>query len=211
MTQRRALCLLLAACMVCGAIIFAELDSARHPEGAPTNVAEGPGLASMPRQHRPQLDELVTTILARPLFDQTRRAPQPLGSDASTDSALTDARLTGIVTEPSQRLAIFALTSARPLALTEGQTVSGWQIDSITPEEVSLTGPSGTKILRPNADSAVALPATPAASAERSTSQPDPAAAPQLPSFPPIPATAAQPRPALWRPVLPAQRTRDQE
>jgi hypothetical protein len=103
------------------------------------------------------------------------------------------------------------LTSARPLALTEGQTVSGWQIDSITPEEVSLTGPSGTKILRPNPDSAVALPATPAALAERSTSQPGPAAAPQLPSFPPIPAAAAQPRPALWRPVLPAQRTRDQE
>jgi len=198
MTQRRALCLLLAGCMVFGAIIFAEFDPTHHPEAARTAVAEGPGLDSMPRQDGPQLDELVTTILARPLFDQTRRAPQPFESDDSTDRALTDARLTGIVTEPSQRLAIFALTSARPLALTEGQTVSGWQIDSITPEEVSLTGPSGTKILRPNADSAVALSATPAA-------------APQLPSFPPIPATAAQPRRALLRPVLPAQRTRDQE
>ena len=209
MNDRVAIYLLLAGCMLLGAVICCELDPAPYLEAAPIAVSGGL-FTSVPHQHRPQLDELVTTILARPLFEQSRRAPQP-SRDASTDRALTDARLTGIVTEPARRIAIFAVTGDKLVVLTEGQTIDGWEIDSITSRQISLNGPGGMKTLWPRADSTPPLPATPAASAERSTSQPGPAAAPQLPSFPPIPATAAQPRPALLRPVLPAQRTRDQE
>jgi hypothetical protein len=47
-------------------------------------------------------------------------------------------------------LAIFAVNgAAKPLRLTEGEDVSGWRIESITPHEVSLSGPGGTKTLQP--------------------------------------------------------------
>ena len=103
--------------------------------------------------------------LARPLFSATRRPPQTEGN-AAADPGLTDTRLTGIVTEPDHRVAIFAITGAKPVALTEGETVSGWRIDSISPREVSLSGPGGTKILQPRIDQdAVAQPRSPPAGA----------------------------------------------
>ena len=61
-------------------------------------------------------------------------------------------RLTGIVTEPEHHVAIFAVNGAKPLRLTEGEAVSGWRIESITPREVSLSGPGGTKTLEPKLD-----------------------------------------------------------
>src|SRR5207245_4202263 len=63
-----------------------------------------------------------------------------------------DARLTGIVTEPGRRIAIFAISGATLMRLLEGEAVSGWRIESITPREVSLSGPSGTKTLQPKLD-----------------------------------------------------------
>ena len=75
--------------------------------------------------------------------------------------AFTDTRLAGIVTEPGHRFAIFAPTGAKPMIVTEGDTVSGWRVDSITPREVSLSGPGGTKTLQPKIDPNLAPPAPP--------------------------------------------------
>ena len=116
---------------------------------------------------RAELDDLLRATLARPLFSATRRPPQTAGN-AAADPDLTDTRLTGIVTEPDRRLAIFAVTGGKPVVLTEGETVSGWRIDSISPREVSVSGPSGTKILQPRIDqNAVAQPLSPPAGASR--------------------------------------------
>jgi hypothetical protein len=131
--------------------------------------------------------------LARPLYSATRRPPQT-ADNAATDPGLTDTRLTGIVTEPDRRLAIFAVTGGKPVVLTEGETVSGWRIDSISPREVSVSGPSGTKTLQPRIDqNAVAQPA--GAGAGRGVAGP----APPRPGAPPLP--GAPPRPGA--PPLP--------
>ncbi len=102
--------------------------------------------------------------LARPLFNPTRRPPVLAESKSATELGLESLRLAGIITTPGQRFAIFAVTDGKPLALAEGQplalaegqTVSGWQIESITPRQVSLTAFGGMITLQPQPGSAAA-------------------------------------------------------
>jgi general secretion pathway protein N len=112
-------------------------------------------------------------------------------------------RLTGIVTEPEHHVAIFAVNGAKPLRLTEGEAVSGWRIESITPREVSLSGPGGTKTLEPKLDPNLAqqpAPIPPPNPGARLPAQPAPVAnAPPRPGVPPGLAAPPQFRPPRGR------------
>jgi hypothetical protein len=152
MIDRLVLYLLLAGSAMFGAILYLELGTGtaggkpaiEMPQPAKARVAARP-----PQKLRHQ--QLVATILARPLFSPTRRPPETVsGPDAGPD--LADARLTGIVTLPPLKIAIFAVKGAKPLVLSEGETVSGWRIERITPAEIALSGPGGTQTLRPKED-----------------------------------------------------------
>jgi hypothetical protein len=151
MTNRSALYPLLAGCLIFGAITFVELapdgsESTVLPEAAPrANAAP----AAHPKQNV-RVDELLETALARPLFSSTRRPAQSATDDGAGDTDLSDKRLTGIVTAPGRHIAIFAVNDAKPLILTEGDSVSGWRIEAIGPIQVSLSGPGGNKTLRPS-------------------------------------------------------------
>jgi hypothetical protein len=197
MIDRLALVLLGAGCMVFGAIFLVELDPAGTEAAAVTQVATRPDTApSIRRTQNPRLDELVVTTLARPLFSNTRRPPSA-PTEAATDSDLADARLTGIVTEPGRRVAIFAISGGdKPLKAIEGDSVSGWRIETITPREVSLTGPSGNKTLQPRFDPNLApAPGQPLAGNAGGGVPTPPAAAARLP-VPPAVAGVGQPNPA---------------
>ena len=126
----------------------------------------------------PPSEAIVAEILARPLFSATRRPPAK-SEGATGDSGLADTRLAGIVTTPGRRFAIFAPNGAKPLIVNEGDTISGWHIDRITPREVSLTGPTGTKTLQPKIDPTLVPPAPPPGAA------PPPASPPNNPAFVP--------------------------
>jgi hypothetical protein len=157
MIERAALILLLAGCVLFAAVVATEIEPARDPpEGAPAAAAAPPNAPPAPARVRREpggrYEPLLETILARPLFDSTRRPPPRGGDDEGTDSALVDTRLTGIVTEPGHRIAIFAPVGAKALTVTEGDTVDGWRVESITPREVSLSGPDGIKTLQPKFD-----------------------------------------------------------
>jgi hypothetical protein len=198
MIDRLVIYLLLAGCVIFGAIVLLELKSTPTDAAAPSGVARRADTTSaVRRQPSTRLDDLLAQALARPLFSSTRRPPAAV-NDSVISSDLADTRLTGIVTEPGHQVAIFAVNGAKPLRLTEGEAVSGWRIESITPREVSLSGPDGTKTLEPKLDPSLAQPApvpTPAA---------NPAA--RLPT----PPTAAQPAPAanvLPRPGVPPGQT----
>jgi general secretion pathway protein N len=158
MIDRLVLLLLVGGCLLFGVILIIELApaGAQDPVVAPTAQSDAPNPTTRPQNPRPE--ELVATVLARPLFSSTRRPPQDAPSGAAADSDLNDARLTGIVTTPRHRLAIFAVTGDKPLRVAEGDAVSGWRIESITPREVSLSGPSGTKTLQPKLDTNLAPP-----------------------------------------------------
>ncbi len=186
MIDRLVIYFLIAGCLVFSAILFVEIDSA--DTAGETIIAASPRSDMAPivgRQPSTRLDELLATVLARPLFSSTRRPPQTTANDEATGSDLADTRLTGIVTEPGHNIAIFAVNGAKALTLTEGETVSGWRIENITPREVSLSGPSGTKSLQPKVDPSLVPP--PVVNA---------------PARPPVQPAAAAPA-ALPRPGIP--------
>jgi hypothetical protein len=146
---------------VFGAIFFAELDAGgRNPAGAVEPAAHAEPLPPPLPEREPPQAEPIGPILARPLFSSTRRPPQTADA-APSDTGLSDTRLTGILIAPGRHIAIFAPAGAKLLSVSEGQTLSGWRIDSITATEVSLSGPDGTKTLQPKFDPNLAPPAPP--------------------------------------------------
>jgi len=200
MIDRFVIYLLIGGCLIFGALVLLELGPAATDTTTPNEVPIRPDPSATHWQPSIQLDELLAEALAGPLFSSTRRPPQAAANDA-TDSGLADMRLTGIVTKPEHHLAIFAVNGAtKPLRLTEGEAVSGWRIESITPHEVSLSGPGGTKTLQPKLDPNLVQkppPQPPAA---------NPAAGPH--AQPPAPNVAArqpgQPAPGINLPQRPA-------
>ena len=172
MSERAVLALLLFGCAVLGLTVFAELGKFTAAPDDPTRIEQpvrrpAPSTASS-ASRAPHLAQLVATTLARPLFNPTRRPAHQ--TDGSGNTGITDMRLTGIVTEPGERLAIFAVTGAKPLIVQEGEEVSGWRIEGITPDAVSLSGPGGTTTLQPKPDTSLvrttpAIPAIPAPAA----------------------------------------------
>jgi len=196
MIERLALLLLIGGCLMFGAIILIELEPAGTEDAAVAKVAARPDTApTMRLQQNPRIDELLAATLARPLFSSTRRPPQSASTDAATDSDLADTRLTGIVTEPGRRTAIFAVNGDKPLRAAEGEAVSGWRIESITPREVSLSGPSGTKTLQPKMDPNLAPPPgqPPTGNAGGRIPTPPAAGAGSRPPSPPAVAGVGQP------------------
>ena len=151
----------LTGCAVFAGVLFTEFEADIHGESSaprhPRSVAahsRSPAAASS--VNGTERDEQVATALARPLFDPTRRPPAPAESKMATELGLESLRLAGIITAPDRRLAIFAVAGAQPLALGEGEAVSGWQIESITPRQVSLTAFGEMRTLQPQSGPATA-------------------------------------------------------
>jgi hypothetical protein len=181
MIDRLALIVLLAGCALFTAILAAEITAtpvAQTEIATRRSPPPAEPLAPAARAERgPRSDAMLAEILARPLFSATRRPPTK--TEAPTgDSGLADTRLAGIVTAPGRRFAIFAPNGAKPLVVNEGDTVSGWHIERITPQEVSLSGPSGTKTLQPKIDPNLVPPPPPPVAA----APPPPASAPNNPA-----------------------------
>src|ERR1700719_5184568 len=213
MIDRLVLWLLVGGCLVFAAILIIELAPAGTGDAVVAQTARSEAASPITRPQNPRPDDLVAPALARPVFSSTRRPPQDAPSGAAADADLTDARLTGIVTTPGHRIAIFAVSGDKPLKVAEGDAVSGWRIESITPREVSLSGPTGTKTLQPKLDPNLAsqpgqppigqpgarVPPAPAAGRPR---VPVPGAAPAgalPPQALPVNTPGALPRPARLR------------
>jgi hypothetical protein len=199
MIDRLVLLLLVGGCLLFGAILIMELAPAGTEDAVVAEAARSDAPSQITRQQNPRPEELLATVLARPLFSSTRRPPQDAPSGAA-DSDLTDARLTGIITTPRHRMAIFAVSGDKPLKVAEGDAVSGWRVESITPREVSLSGPSGTKTLQPKIDPNLAPPPAPIGQAAGRVPTPPAAGRPRMPVPGPAPAVA-QPPPGV--PVVP--------
>jgi general secretion pathway protein N len=150
MIDRLVLLLLGGGCLLFGAILIWEVALGGAEDAVVAQAVRSDPASPIARPQNPRPEELVATALARPLFSSTRRPPQNASSEATADDL--DARLTGIVTTPGHRIAIFAVSGDKPLKVAEGDAVSGWRIESITPREVSLSGPSGSKTLQPKLD-----------------------------------------------------------
>jgi hypothetical protein len=174
----RVVVLLLAGCALFGSVIFAELTSEDAGASASAPVAMQSEPATPPRAQGPHIDDLLATIVGRPLFSPTRQPAGRATPDQPTDLDLAEVRLTGIVIDPDHHIAIFAVPGAKPMVRSEGETMKDWRLDSITPQEVVLSGPAGTRTLLPKIDASLVrrAPVPPAAAARAaqnpSTAQP---------------------------------------
>lgn len=186
----RALIALLACCAIFGAAIVAELGSADSEAPALAMPAAPAQPSPQPRAQAPAVEDLVATAVARPLFSAARR-PAEKASAASADPELPDVRLTGIVMEADRHLAIFAVSGGKPLVRAEGESLKEWRLDSVSPTEVSLSGPGGLRTLTPKTDPNLVRPAPPVL--------PGPGAAPGQAARP---AAVAQPVPSPARPPI---------
>jgi hypothetical protein len=120
------------------------------------------------------------------------------------DLDLAEVRLTGIVMEADRHIAIFAISGAKPMVRSEGETMKDWRLDTITLQEVVLSGPGGTRTLQPKTDASLVrrAPAPPPAAARPGPNPP--AAQPGGPAIAPRqPPGAAPLKPALVPGVRP--------
>ncbi len=134
-----------------GSLLFGALIIAQAMPGGEKGPTIAPAVAHWDgeRSRQPNaplpINPLVATILGRPLFSPDRRPPE---APRDTGADFKDKRFAGIVIEPDRRLAIFAVTGAKPIAVTEGDTVDGWRIESITADEIALVSAQGSRTLR---------------------------------------------------------------
>jgi hypothetical protein len=120
-----------------------------------------------------QLDKLTAqaeAILARPLFNPSRRSAPPPASAEITGSV--PPRLSGVISNQSRRLAIFAAPDGKPIVVSEGDRVGPYVVRSIAPGEVTVIGHDGPRQLQPIFDNAPAA----VANAKKAPEQPDPVA-----------------------------------
>jgi hypothetical protein len=136
--------------------IAAELLAAPAPIAA---VAASVPKSPLPVAAVDESPKLLPIILARPLFAIDRR---PKASPTAGGGIVDDEvpRLSGILIDQAPH-AIFQPSGAdaKPLKVDVGDTVAGWQIQGITADSVTLTGPKGTQTLQPKPDPALATPA----------------------------------------------------
>lgn len=83
------------------------------------------------------------TVLARPLFDPSRRPTDQGGSDDGLP------RLSAIIVTGGTRSAIFSADGQKPQIVGENGSIGGYKVRSILPDKVQLDGPSGPLTLRP--------------------------------------------------------------
>ena len=201
MIDRFTLFVLLAGCLFFAAVVFLEVGPEPEEMGSIAAPMRPPAGSPARSEPRARAEDLIATILARPLFGSTRRPAPAEAADKTGYTELSDTRLAGILTEPGRRLAIFVPAGAKPIMVTEGDSVAGWRIDSITPLAVSLTGPGGVKTLQPKIDPNLAPPPPPPPPQPTTTPAPPSArvrgqaAPPVLPEKPGAPANLPSPPP----------------
>jgi hypothetical protein len=204
MIERLPFIVLSSGIVLFAGILVSEITAEPAPE-ADIAAATPPHSYGSLHAVRPEpiagVDQMIATILARPLFSAGRRPPD--AGNAVVDTSFDNTRLAGILTESGQRFALFAPLGAKPMVVKEGDTVNGWRIDNITPSEVALSGPGGSKTLQPKNDPNLIPPPAP----------PPPGAAaapPQPPGRPPLPGAERRPfslpyNQAAKAPVLPRE------
>jgi hypothetical protein len=185
---------LIAGCVLFGALIVAALYP--DADAVPVSIAKTVETARVvPPPQAVQVEDLLATTLARPLFSSTRRPPEIAQVESSGGQELSDKRLAGIVIEAQRRLAIFAVTGGKPLTLSEGESVGGWRIESITPTEISLVGPSGTRTMQPTWGPSAARPRQQRNASQQSQPSPAPGEPGQAVQGNGVPVSGRAPRP----------------
>lgn len=95
----------------------------------------------------------VEAILARPLFSADRRPKQAAPAQAAAPAAPAALpRMSGIMVNGASRAAIFAGANGKPAVIAEGGRIGPFTVQSIEPQQVTITGPGGKRVVRTSFD-----------------------------------------------------------
>jgi hypothetical protein len=117
--------------------------------------AEGPARMPDRAQVAPRPDPdagsegWAATVLARPLFSQSRRPPDAAPADPVAHAS-EPVRLAGVVTGPAGKRAIFASRDTKPVVAVEGSRVGDFVVRSIEPGHVVVEAEGGLRTLKPS-------------------------------------------------------------
>ena len=171
--------LILIAVALTGLIaIELAVSSGGDTDTGPAPAAQTADVNAAPQESGSPAD-YVTTINARPVFRADRRPYASNDQEANAAAPVDLPRLTGILLSSNMKRAIFAPDgSDKPIVVAEGENVGDWRVQEIAADTVTMTGPDGTRRLRPKF-AANAMPATPGVPDPAQSSQAD------LPNPPP--------------------------
>lgn len=96
----------------------------------------------------------VATLLARPLFSQTRRPPEGPGSDPGAERPGRPLpRMTGILIDGPHRHALFvAPNGGKPISVAVGGKIGSFTVETIDPQQVIMLGPEGRRAVHTSFD-----------------------------------------------------------
>ncbi|MBV9812923.1 MAG: hypothetical protein JO326_09225, partial [Acetobacteraceae bacterium] len=130
-----------------------------RPHGSAASAVAGAAAHTQAGDH---VEQWVGTILARPLFEASRRPPAATVQVATTPVL---PRVAGVLVSATGKSVIFAATAdQRPVVAGEGARVGAFTITSIAPGQVTIAGPDGIRVLQPTFDSAAPTVSRPTAS-----------------------------------------------
>lgn len=112
-------------------------------------TATGPRLAADPTRRT----AMVEAALARPLFSADRRPKQATAQAAAAPARGTALpRMTAILVDGAARTAIFAGANGKPAVVSEGGQIGGFTVQRIEPQQVTMLGPDGKRVVRTSFD-----------------------------------------------------------
>ena len=104
----------LAGCAALGGLLVAEFATDVEQTALASEVSPPPSSAGAPRTYAAPVEEQVETVLARPLFSPTRRAPEAPAANVTAELAPETLRLAGIVTAPADATVSLAMVPMMP-------------------------------------------------------------------------------------------------
>jgi hypothetical protein len=113
-------------------------------------AAPGPRKPPPPAFDIDALAEVTASITERPLFNPSRRPPSA-PAVAAVAGAESDRlpRLTGVIIGPAGGRAIFAGADGKSHSAAEGDAIGAFQVRTIDPGAVTLSGSGGDRVLHP--------------------------------------------------------------
>lgn len=158
------LTLLAALAAALAGVVFFELQPASESDAdaAGASGAQSPdraqSLSPPPAAATADRQRWAEIALAHPLFNPSRRPSveeaKPVEADAAAAAAAADlGRVAGIILLPGRSRAIFAGSGdGKPITVAEGDRLGPYVVEAISPGQVRLSGPDGTRLLRPSFD-----------------------------------------------------------
>lgn len=95
---------------------------------------------------------MVETLLGRPLFSAGRRPKQAAQVAAAPAQAAVLPRMTAILVDGTARTVIFADANGKPAVVSEGGRIGPFTVQSIEPQQVTIIGPEGKRVVRTSFD-----------------------------------------------------------